>query len=68
MRSVAGHGGALLVDPTSVAAIRAGFRKLIDDPASRGRFVAAGLENCGRFTFAAIAARYLELYRALGEQ
>jgi glycosyltransferase involved in cell wall biosynthesis len=65
MRSVAGHGGALLVDPRSVDSIRAGFRSLIHSRALRDRLIAVGSANCRRFTIEAVAAKYLELYRGL---
>jgi glycosyltransferase involved in cell wall biosynthesis len=66
MRSVAGTGGAMFVDPRSVQAIREGFAALMADSALRSRLVAAGKENCSRFTLEAITASYLALYRAIG--
>jgi glycosyltransferase involved in cell wall biosynthesis len=65
MRSVAGQGGALLVDPSSVEAIREGFLSLMDDGSLRARLIAAGKDNCRRFTLEAVAARYLALYEGL---
>jgi len=65
MRSVAGPGGAALVDPRSVAAIREGFAQLIADGALRARLVAAGRQNCRHFTLEAVASRYLALYATL---
>jgi glycosyltransferase involved in cell wall biosynthesis len=65
MRSVAGEGGALLVDPGSVDAIRAGFLALMHDAALRYRLVTAGKANCSRFTLESVAASYLALYREL---
>jgi glycosyltransferase involved in cell wall biosynthesis len=67
MRSVAGQGGALLVNPQSVNAIREGFRTLMGDGALRARLIAAGKENCRRFTLEAVTARYLALYRGFDE-
>jgi glycosyltransferase involved in cell wall biosynthesis len=67
MRTVAGPGGALLVEPESVAAIREGFLTVINDPDLRRRLVAAGRENCKSYTLESAAAQYLALYRALGE-
>jgi glycosyltransferase involved in cell wall biosynthesis len=67
MRSVAGEGGALLVNPQSVNAIREGFLALMGDGALRARLIAAGKENCRRFTLEAVAARYLALYRGFDE-
>jgi glycosyltransferase involved in cell wall biosynthesis len=68
MRSVAGQGGALLVDPQSVNAIREGFLTLIDDGLLRARLIAAGKDNCRRFTLEAVAASYLALYRGFDER
>jgi glycosyltransferase involved in cell wall biosynthesis len=65
MRSISGPGGALLIDPHSVQAIRGGFLALINDAAMRNRLVAAGLHNCRRFSREAVAADYLALYRRL---
>jgi glycosyltransferase involved in cell wall biosynthesis len=65
MRSVAGQGGALLVNPHSVDSIREGFVRLVGDDLLRARLIAAGKENCKRYTLDAAAASYLALYRAL---
>jgi glycosyltransferase involved in cell wall biosynthesis len=65
MRSVSGPGGALLVDPHSVDAIRDGFLALTNDAALRARLVAAGLDNCRRFTLGSVAAAYAALYRRI---
>ena len=65
MRSVAGPGGALLVDPESVDALRDGFLQIIRNSVLRGRLVANGTANCGHYTLAAVAARYGALYRRL---
>jgi glycosyltransferase involved in cell wall biosynthesis len=65
MRSVAGQGGALLVNPQSVDAIREGFLRLMADGLLRARLIAAGRENSRRYTLEAVAARYLALYRVL---
>lgn len=66
MRSVAGEGGALLVNPESVDSIREGFLQLIGDDLLRTRLISAGRNNCGRFTLEAVAASYLAVYRKLG--
>jgi glycosyltransferase involved in cell wall biosynthesis len=68
MRSVAGPGGALLVDPESVESIRAGFLQLVGDDVLRARLIDAGRRNCGRFTLEAVAAKYLQIYRDLDER
>jgi glycosyltransferase involved in cell wall biosynthesis len=65
MRSVCGEGGALLVNPQSVEAIRQGFLALIGDGLLRARLIAAGKENCRRFTLEAVASSYLALYRGI---
>jgi glycosyltransferase involved in cell wall biosynthesis len=65
MRSVAGRGCALLVDPLSVDAIREGFLSLMDDGLLRARLIAAGKDNCRRFTLEAVVASYLALYQEL---
>lgn len=66
MRSVAGPGGAMLVDPQSVRAIRDGFAALVADSALRSRLVVAGKENCRQFTLESITASYRALYQTLG--
>jgi glycosyltransferase involved in cell wall biosynthesis len=68
MRSIAGKGGALLVDPYSVASIREGFLSIIRDAALRSRLIAAGVVNSRRFTLEAVAARYLALYGELDKR
>jgi glycosyltransferase involved in cell wall biosynthesis len=68
MRSVAGEGGALLVNPHSVDAIRQGFLTLMSDGLLRARLIAAGRENCRRFTLEAVASSYRALYRGFGER
>jgi glycosyltransferase involved in cell wall biosynthesis len=65
MCSVAGPGGALLVNPRSVDAIREGFLMIIRDGALRARLVAAGKANCRRFSLEAVAAAYRTVYRQL---
>jgi glycosyltransferase involved in cell wall biosynthesis len=66
MRSVAGPGGALLVDPYSVSDIREGFLSLLRDSALRSRLVAAGRQNCARYTLESVVASYDALYRRIG--
>jgi glycosyltransferase involved in cell wall biosynthesis len=68
MRSVAGLGGALLVDPQSVDSIRDGFLRLIGDEFLRARLIAAGQDNVSSYTLEAVAASYLALYRVLDER
>jgi glycosyltransferase involved in cell wall biosynthesis len=68
MRSVAGQGGALLVNPHSVDSIREGFLVLIGDGLMRARLIAAGKYNCRRFTLEAAAASYLAVYQGLDQR
>lgn len=57
---VAGDG-ARLVDPFSVASIREGILKVIEDGSYREDLIAKGRENAKRFDPDRIADRYLEL-------
>jgi glycosyltransferase involved in cell wall biosynthesis len=68
MRSVAGPGGALLVDPQSVDSIRDGFLRLIGDEFLRARLIGTGQDNVRNYTLEAVAASYLALYRGLDER
>jgi phosphatidylinositol alpha-mannosyltransferase len=57
---------ALLVPPGDVAALRGALRRLLDDPALRGRLAESGRERAEQFSMRRLAERYLELYsRAL---
>lgn len=67
MPEVAGVG-AITVDPTDVAAIRAAFARLIDDAAFRDAVVAAGLVNVERFRLPAIARQYRDLYQLVADE
>ena len=64
MDEVAG-AGALTVDPFDVDAIRAGLKRLLDEPDLRARLVTAGSENVRRYSAAAVAGQYAEVYREL---
>ncbi|MBK9291141.1 MAG: glycosyltransferase family 4 protein [Bacteroidetes bacterium] len=64
MPEVAGEG-ALIVDPTRTGQIREAISRIISDEALRGQLVEKGLENVKRFTPAAIAARYAQLYEQM---
>jgi glycosyltransferase involved in cell wall biosynthesis len=66
MRSVAGQGGALLVNPESVDAIREGFQALIGNGILRDRLVTAGMNNCRQYTLERIVSRYRALYSSFG--
>ena len=56
---------AQFVDPTDVAAIRAGILRLIQDDAYRQTLINAGWNNAQRFTAAHTALRYRLLYRQM---
>lgn len=62
MVSVAGPGGALLVDPYDVAAIRVALSRLINDRQLLHRLQAAGFKNSRLYSSDHIASRYAELY------
>ena len=64
MPEVAGNA-ACLVDPFDIASIRAGIKKVIDQPEYRKRLVENGKANATRFDPHAIANQYLELYEEL---
>ena len=64
MPEVAGDA-ACLVDPFDVASIRAGIMRIIEDAAYRERLIENGYRNAARFTSAAIAQQYVDLYREL---
>ena len=62
MPEVAGDG-ALLVDPTDISAIRAGIKRIIEDPEFRTELIERGQQNARRFDPDTIAAQYLSIYR-----
>jgi glycosyltransferase involved in cell wall biosynthesis len=61
---VAGDG-AVLVTPTSVPAMAAGLRAVLEDPARRAELVALGRRNAARFSWEDTAARTLAVYRSV---
>lgn len=61
MREVAG-GGALLVDPFKVEAIRSGMLRLLEDAQLRETLVVAGTNNVRRYSAKAIAEQYAAIY------
>lgn len=67
MPEVAGSG-ACLVDPFDVMSIRAGFVRVITDPAFRKSLIEAGRRNRERFDSHRIANAFLELYREVFEE
>jgi glycosyltransferase involved in cell wall biosynthesis len=56
-------GGALMVDPLSVEAIRKGIIEMTTNSGTRKKLVEAGLENAKRFQKKKIAEAYLSIYR-----
>lgn len=62
MREVAG-AGACLVDPLDPTEIRNGIQKIIADADYRNRLIQEGFKNVARYTPAAIAAQYYDLYK-----
>ena len=65
MREVAG-GAAILVDPESVASIRAGVLRVIGDVGLRETLIRKGLANAARYRSEVITAEYLRLYQMIG--
>lgn len=66
MPEVAGEG-ACLVDPFDAASIRAGVDRVIGDARYRAGLVERGFANAARFSAAAVAERYAELYREIAK-
>ena len=64
MKEVAG-GGALIVDPFKVEAIRCAIRQIVEDVSARERIIAAELENVKRFSANVVAGQYARLYRSV---
>jgi glycosyltransferase involved in cell wall biosynthesis len=61
MPDVAG-GGACLVDPYSVTAIREGIQRVIKDEHFRNSLLARGRENVKRYSLASVTTTYARLY------
>lgn len=64
LRDVAGDA-ALLVDPYSVAAIRAGVLRLMQDAPYRQQLIDAGYRNASLYTAERAASRYMALYHEM---
>jgi glycosyltransferase involved in cell wall biosynthesis len=62
MPEVAG-GGAVLVDPLSIADIRAAIDRIIQDNDYRNTLINTGLENVKRFDPSVVAAQYAAVYK-----
>jgi glycosyltransferase involved in cell wall biosynthesis len=62
MPEVAGNA-ACLVDPFSVASIRAGIERIIADEGYRAQLVRNGHENAKRFESAVVTKQYEDVYR-----
>ncbi len=65
MTDVGGAGGACYVDPTDVAAIRAGILRVWQDGPYRDQLTQTGRLNAQRYTVDRIAALYAALYQQL---
>jgi glycosyltransferase involved in cell wall biosynthesis len=61
MPEVAGDG-AILVDPKQVSEIRRAIKRVMSEPGLRQELIARGTRNVARYSAAAIAKLYLELY------
>jgi alpha-1,3-rhamnosyl/mannosyltransferase len=64
LAEVAGDA-AVTVDPEAPAAIADAMRLLLDDPAERQRFVAAGAERARSFSVASMARATIQIYDQL---
>jgi glycosyltransferase involved in cell wall biosynthesis len=64
MPEVAGTA-ACLVDPLSVASIREGVQRVIQDAPYREGLIAAGFENVKRFQAETVARAYGEVYEGM---
>jgi len=67
MPEVAGDG-AELVDPFDTESIRAGILRIIFDEQRRKELVERGFSNARRFSAAAVAEQYAELYREVAQR
>jgi glycosyltransferase involved in cell wall biosynthesis len=65
MPEVAGDA-ACLVDPLSVASIRAGFLRVVEDSSFRSGLIESGFKNAQRFSARTIASQYCSLYEEVG--
>jgi phosphatidylinositol alpha-mannosyltransferase len=62
-RNVARPGReALMVEPGSVAALRDGLRRLLDDPGERARLTAAGTTRAAEFSMGSLATAFVDRY------
>jgi len=64
---IAGDGGALLVDPLDVRAIRDGIRQIVSDSTLRRRLVKAGYVNCQRFSWQETASQVLDVLMSVAK-
>lgn len=58
---------ACLVDPFDVDAIRAGFKRVVEDLDYRDELIAKGLVNAARYTPERIAEQYAAIYREVAK-
>ena len=64
MPEVAGEA-ACLVNPNSIASIRDGIQKVINDDGFRNKIITQGISNAKRFDPEVIAKQYLSLYEEI---
>jgi glycosyltransferase involved in cell wall biosynthesis len=58
---IAGDGGALLVDPLDVTALREGMQQIVNDASLREQLIASGYANYQRFSWDEAARQVLEV-------
>ena len=66
MSDVAGKD-ACLVDPSDIASIHEGLKKIITDVEYRKRLIRAGLKNSENFSSAEVSKLYADVYRKMSE-
>ena len=66
MSDVAGKD-ACLVDPSDIASIHEGLKKIITDVEYRKRLIRAGLKNSENFSSAEVSKLYADVYRNMSE-
>lgn len=64
MNSVAGKG-AVLIDPHSIASLKSGILRAINDASYRENVIQEGLQNAKKYTVSSISSRYLDMYNHL---
>lgn len=64
-KDVAGEGGAMLVDPHDIEAIRSAVLRIIQDDEARESLIERGNINAAKYNIENIATQYIELYQSL---